>query len=318
MKDCFERLCALCGRSSVKTNEPMKRYTTFRAGGPARYLVSPESEDSLKKLVLFCRREELPYYILGNGSNLLVSDEGYDGVMILIGDHFSYAEPESGGSSGPLTDPGLGGGLLLRAGAGTFLSRIAGTALAHSLTGFEFAAGIPGTLGGAVVMNAGAYGGEMKDVLRLARILTTDGSVVELTADELELGYRSSCIAREEWILLSAVISLTPGEPASIRDRMDELAGKRREKQPLEFPSAGSTFKRPEGHYAGRLIEDAGLCGCTVGEAQVSEKHCGFLINRGGASAADIRALIRQVQRKVKEHSGVDLEPEVKMIGWRD
>lgn len=306
MKDYFERLCALCGRSSVKTNEPMKRYTTFRAGGPARYLVSPESEDSLKKLVLFCRGEELPYYILGNGSNLLVSDEGYDGVMILIGNNFSYAEPE------------LGGGLLLRAGAGTLLSRIAGTALAHSLTGFEFAAGIPGTLGGAVVMNAGAYGGEMKDVLRLARILTADGSVAELTADELELGYRSSCIAREEWILLSAVISLAPGDPAFIRSRMDELAGKRKEKQPLEFSSAGSTFKRPEGHYAGKLIEDAGLCGCSVGEAQVSQKHCGFLINRGGASAADIRELIRQVQRKVKEHSGVDLEPEVKLIGWRD
>lgn len=314
MKDCFERLCALCGRPSVKTNEPMKKHTTFRAGGPARYLVSPKSEDSLKNLVRFCRREELSYYILGNGSNLLVSDDGYDGVMILIGDEFSYTEIAEECS----LDSRASAAVLLKAGAGTLLSRVAGTALTHCLTGFEFAAGIPGTLGGAVVMNAGAYGGEMKDVLRLVRVLTKEGELLELTADQLGLDYRKSKVAGEEWIVLSACVELTPGDPGAIRSRMDDLAGRRKAKQPLEFPSAGSTFKRPKGYYAGKLIEEAGLRGFSVGEAQVSEKHCGFLINRGGASAAEIRQLIRQVQRRVKDHSGVELEPEVKLIGWRD
>lgn len=321
MKDCLERLCALCGRPSVKTNEPMRKHTTFRAGGPARYFVSPKSEDSLKNLVQFCRREELPCYILGNGSNLLVSDEGYDGVMILIGNEFSYtqtAKDFSLGSQAFAEADGSDGSVLLRAGAGTRLSRVANTALTQCMTGFEFAAGIPGTLGGAVVMNAGAYGSEMKDVLRLVRVLTKEGEILEFTADQIGLDYRKSRIAGEGWIVLSACIGLRPGDQAAVRSLMDELAGRRKAKQPLEFPSAGSTFKRPKGHYAGKLIEDAGLRGFSVGEAQVSEKHCGFLINRGGASASEIRELIFQVQRRVKEHSGVDLEPEVKLIGWED
>lgn len=306
MSNFYEQLCALCGGASVKTDEPMKKYTTFRVGGPAKYLVSPKSEDCLRELILLCGREEIPYYILGNGSNLLVSDEGYDGVMILLGEGFSYVESSSAQT-----------GTVLTAGAGTLLSRIAREALSLSLTGFEFAAGIPGTLGGAAVMNAGAYGGEMKDVLHSVRVLTKEGEIRELPAGELDLGYRTSRVLRENWIVLSACIRLAQGDPAAIRGQMDDLASRRREKQPLEYPSAGSTFKRPAGYFAGKLIEEAGLRGFRVGDAQVSEKHCGFVINRGQATAAEIRELIRQVQSRVKAESGVDLETEVKLIGWR-
>lgn len=306
MSNFYEQLCALCGGASVKTDEPMKKYTTFRVGGPAKYLVSPKSEDCLRELILLCGREEIPYYILGNGSNLLVSDEGYDGVMILLGEGFSYVESSSAQI-----------GTVLTAGAGTLLSRIAREALSLSLTGFEFAAGIPGTLGGAAVMNAGAYGGEMKDVLHSVRVLTKEGEIRELPAGELDLGYRTSRVLRENWIVLSACIRLAQGDPAAIRGQMDDLASRRREKQPLEYPSAGSTFKRPAGYFAGKLIEEAGLRGFRVGDAQVSEKHCGFVINRGQATAAEIRELIRQVQSRVKAESGVDLETEVKLIGWR-
>ena len=325
MSNFYEQLCALCGGASVKTDEPMKKYTTFRVGGPAKYLVSPRSVECLKELILLCGREEIPYYILGNGSNLLVSDEGYDGVMILLGEAFSYVEAgteQAGGAAqrGPDEQAGAAAqsGTVLTAGAGTLLSRIAREALTRGLTGFEFAAGIPGTLGGAAVMNAGAYGGEMKDVLHSVRVLTRQGGIRDVPAGELELGYRTSRVLRENWIVLSARIGLTAGEHDVIRGRMDDLAGRRREKQPLEYPSAGSTFKRPVGYFAGKLIEDAGLRGFRVGDAQVSEKHCGFVINRGQATAAEIRELIRQVQSRVKAESGVDLETEVKLIGWRE
>lgn len=311
MSNFYEQLCALCGGASVKTDEPMKKYTTFRVGGPAKYLVSPKSEDCLRELILLCGREEMPYYILGNGSNLLVSDEGYDGVMILLGEGFSYVENKAEQIEAAQAET------VLTAGAGTLLSRIAREALSLSLTGFEFAAGIPGTLGGAAVMNAGAYGGEMKDVLHSVRVLTKEGEIRKLPAGELDLGYRTSRVLRENWIVLSACIRLAQGDPAAIRGQMDDLAGRRREKQPLEYPSAGSTFKRPAGYFAGKLIEDAGLRGFRVGDAQVSEKHCGFVINRGQATAAEIRELIRQVQSRVKAESGVDLETEVKLIGWR-
>lgn len=311
MSNFYEQLCALCGGASVKTDEPMKKYTTFRVGGPAKYLVSPKSEDCLRELILLCVQEEMPYYILGNGSNLLVSDEGYDGVMILLGEGFSYVENKAAQIEAAQAET------VLTAGAGTLLSRIAREALSLSLTGFEFAAGIPGTLGGAAVMNAGAYGGEMKDVLHSVRVLTKEGEIRELPAGELDLGYRTSRVLRENWIVLSACIRLAQGDPAAIRGQMDDLAGRRREKQPLEYPSAGSTFKRPAGYFAGKLIEDAGLRGFRVGDAQVSEKHCGFVINRGQATAAEIRELIRQVQSRVKAESGVDLETEVKLIGWR-
>lgn len=302
MNDFFERLCRAAGDGRVKKDEMMSGHTTFRVGGPASYFVSPDGDEALRNVLLLCREEQMPYYILGNGSNLLVSDKGYDGVMILMGESFSGIREES-----PCE---------IMAGAGALLSRIAKEAMERSLTGFEFAAGIPGTLGGAAVMNAGAYDGEMKDVLKSVRVMEKSGRILTLTKDELELGYRHSCIPEREYIVLSAVISLRKGDREKIQGKMAELAQKRRDKQPLEYPSAGSTFKRPAGYFAGKLIDDAGLRGFCEGGAQVSEKHCGFVINRGEATAEDIRSLCRLVQRKVKETSGVDLETEVRMIGW--
>lgn len=302
MSGFFEKLCLAAGNGQVTRDEMMNRHTTFRVGGPASYFVSPDGDEMLKKVLLLCREEQMPYYILGNGSNLLVSDKGYGGVMILMGEGFAQIREDVSGE--------------LAAGAGALLSRIAREAQEHSLTGFEFAAGIPGTLGGAVVMNAGAYDGEMKNVLKTVRVMDKNGRILELSANELELGYRRSCIQEKEYIVLSAVISLKQGDKEAIQTKMAELAGKRRDKQPLEYPSAGSTFKRPAGYFAGKLIEDAGLRGYREGGAQVSEKHCGFVINSGGATAEDIRLLCRSVQKKVKETSGVDLETEVRMIGW--
>ena len=287
MSGFFEKLCLAAGNGQVTRDEMMNRHTTFRVGGPASYFVSPDGDESLKKVLLLCREEQMPYYILGNGSNLLVSDKGYGGVMILMGEGFAQIREDVSGE--------------LAAGAGALLSRIAREAQEHSLTGFEFAAGIPGTLGGAVVMNAGAYDGEMKNVLKTVRVMDKNGRILELSANELELGYRRSCIQEKEYIVLSAVISLKQGDKEAIQTKMAELAGKRRDKQPLEYPSAGSTFKRPAGYFAGKLIEDAGLRGYREGGAQVSEKHCGFVINSGGATAVDIRSLCRSVQTQVKE-----------------
>lgn len=302
MNDFFERLCLAAGDGQAKKDEMMSGHTTFRVGGPASYFVSPAGDEALKNVLLLCREEQMPYYILGNGSNLLVSDKGYDGVMILMGESFSEILEDE-----PCE---------ITAGAGALLSRIAKEAMERSLTGFEFAAGIPGTLGGAAVMNAGAYDGEMKDVLKSVRVMEKSGRILTLTRDELDLGYRHSCIPEREYIVLSAVISLKKGDKEKIQEKMAELAKKRRDKQPLEYPSAGSTFKRPAGYFAGKLIDDAGMRGCREGGAQVSEKHCGFVINRGEATAEDIRSLCRLVQKKVKETSGVDLETEVRMIGW--
>ena len=288
------------GPDRVVTKEPMKKHTTFRTGGPAAYYVTPFSEKEIAAVVSLCRREHVPYYILGNGSNLLVSDKGYDGVMISMTKGFSGIEVQD---------------QTVTAGSGALLSRIAKAALEESLTGLEFAAGIPGTLGGAVVMNAGAYGGEMKQVLQSVSVLTKDGQVKELPAEGLELGYRKSCIQREEYIVLSAKLLLKKGEKAEIQAQMEDLAARRREKQPLEYPSGGSTFKRPEGYFAGKLIEDAGLKGFTVGGAQVSEKHSGFVINRNNATSSEVYELCRQVQARVQEKFGVNLEMEVKRLG---
>lgn len=288
------------GPDRIVTKEPMKKHTTFRTGGPAAYYVTPFSEKEIAAVVSLCRREHVPYYILGNGSNLLVSDKGYDGVMISMTKGFSGIEIQD---------------QTVTASSGALLSRIAKAALEESLTGLEFAAGIPGTLGGAVVMNAGAYGGEMKQVLQSVSVLTKDGQVKELPAEELELGYRKSCIQREEYIVLSAKLLLKKGEKAGIQAQMEDLAARRREKQPLEYPSGGSTFKRPEGYFAGKLIEDAGLKGFTVGGAQVSEKHSGFVINRNNATSSEVYELCRQVQARVKEKFGVNLEMEVKRLG---
>lgn len=295
-----EKLYTIIKKERVFCMEPMKAHTTFRVGGPADYFVIPENAEEVAAVAALCKEQEVPYYIEGNGSNLLVGDKGVRGVVIQIFKAMSGIVVE---------------GCEITAQAGASLAQIANAALANSLTGFEFAAGIPGTLGGAVVMNAGAYGGAMKDVLISAKVLTAEGEVLELPAAELELGYRTSIISRKNYIVLEAKIALQKGNAEEIKAYMNELRGRRMEKQPLEYPSAGSTFKRPEGYFAGKLIQDAGLKGFTVGGAQVSEKHSGFVINKGDATAADIVSLMEQVTELVKKDSGVTLEPEVKRIG---
>ena len=290
MKNFTEKLCRILPEEQVHENEPMSRRTTFRAGGAADWLVEPDTEGQLAEIIRLCREQQVPWYILGNGSNLLVGDKGFHGVMIVLGKNWNQVE---------IT------GQTIRAGAGALLYTVAKQALAASLTGLEFASGIPGTIGGAVVMNAGAYGGEMCQVLTRVRVMTGDGQVKILDASELELGY----------IILEAELLLEMGSQEEIRSQMQDYAGRRREKQPLEYPSAGSTFKRPAGYFAGKLIDEAGLRGFGVGGAQVSEKHCGFVINRGGATAADIVELCRQVKERVFQNSGVELELEVKLLG---
>ena len=298
--DLYSSLCTITKEENILRDEPMCRHTTFRVGGPADYFVTPQSVEEIRGTLALCRKENVPYYIIGNGSNLLVSDAGYRGVVVQIYKEMNEVKVE---------------GDLVKAQAGALLSGIAAKALGAELSGFEFASGIPGTIGGACVMNAGAYGGEMKDVLESVTVLTGEGKIIELGRNELELGYRTSVIAKKGYIVLGAVLKLERGDGEKIKTYMDELKEKRVTKQPLEYPSAGSTFKRPEGYFAGKLIEDAGLRGFQVGGAQVSEKHCGFVINRNHATAADIMELMRQVQIRVKENSGVDLEPEVKRLG---
>ena len=296
----YDKLNNVIAKDSILLDEPMSRHTTFRVGGPADFFVTPKAKEEVRDVIRICKEAGMPYYIIGNGSNLLVSDAGYRGVIVQIYKEMNEVKVE---------------GDLVKAQAGALLSGIAAKALGAELSGFEFASGIPGTLGGACVMNAGAYGGEMKDVLESVTVLTGEGKIIELGRNELELGYRTSVIAKKGYIVLGAVLKLERGDGEKIKTYMDELKEKRVTKQPLEYPSAGSTFKRPEGYFAGKLIEDAGLRGFQVGGAQVSEKHCGFVINRDHATAADIMELMRQVQIRVKENSGVDLEPEVKRLG---
>ena len=296
----YDKLTSVIAKERVYVDEPMSRHTTFRVGGPADFFVTPKVKEEVRDVIRICKEAGMPYYIIGNGSNLLVSDAGYRGVIVQIYKEMNEVKVE---------------GDLVRAQAGALLSGIAAKALGAELSGFEFASGIPGTIGGACVMNAGAYGGEMKDVLESVTALTGEGKIIELGRNELELGYRTSVIAKKGYIVLGAVLKLERGDGEKIKTYMDELKEKRVTKQPLEYPSAGSTFKRPEGYFAGKLIEDAGLRGFQVGGAQVSEKHCGFVINRDHAAAADIMELMRQVQIRVKENSGVDLEPEVKRLG---
>ena len=296
----YDKLNNVIAKDSILIDEPMSRHTTFRVGGPADFFVTPKAKEEVRDVIRICKEAGMPYYIIGNGSNLLVSDAGYRGVIVQIYKEMNEVKVE---------------GDLVKAQAGALLSGIAAKALGAELSGFEFASGIPGTIGGACVMNAGAYGGEMKDVLESVTVLTGEGKIIELGRNELELGYRTSVIAKKGYIVLGAVLKLERGDGEKIKTYMDELKEKRVTKQPLEYPSAGSTFKRPEGYFAGKLIEDAGLRGFQVGGAQVSEKHCGFVINRDHATAADIMELMRQVQIRVKENSGVDLEPEVKRVG---
>lgn len=280
--------------------EPMKNHTTFRIGGPADALALPKTPEEVAEVVRFCHEHAQPYYVLGNGSNLLVSDEGYRGIVLQLYRNFNDIQVN---------------GEMITVQSGAMLAAVARTAYQNGLTGLEFASGIPGTIGGAVVMNAGAYGGEMKHVLREVTVLTKEGEVLAIPAKALELGYRTSVIPKNGWIVLGAVLQLKKGDPEQILARMEELKEQRITKQPLDLPSAGSTFKRPEGYFAGKLIMDAGLRGFTVGGAQISEKHCGFVVNRGDATAADVWELICEVKRRVKEMTGVELEPEVKLLG---
>lgn len=301
MKQEFKhRLEEILDEDQLFWDEPMKNHTTFRIGGPADCLAVPHTIDEAEKVIRSCRQEGVPCFIMGNGSNLLVSDQGFRGVVVQLYKEFAGIETE---------------GTLIRAQAGASLARIAAEALRNGLEGFEFAAGIPGTLGGACIMNAGAYGGEMKDVLREVTVLTLEGERKIFHREELDMGYRTSRASREGAVVLEAVLQLKKGEESRIREKMEDLKERRISKQPLEYPSAGSTFKRPEGYFAGKLIQDAGLRGFRVGDAMVSEKHCGFVINCGNATAADVAELIRQIQEKVKETSGVTLEPEVRRLG---
>ncbi len=290
----------IVGEDNVLADEPMSRHTTFHIGGPADYFLIPESYEQIRDILKLCREAALPCFILGNGSNLLVSDAGYRGVIIQLFRNMGRITAE---------------GTEIKAQAGALLSGIAAAAKNASLTGFEFAGGIPGTLGGAVVMNAGAYGGEMKDVLKNVTVLTKEGEIVTIPASELAMGYRTSIVKTSGYLVLEAVLSLEKGDPDAIKERMRELTQMRTSKQPLEYPSAGSAFKRPEGYFAGKLIMDSGLRGYQVGGAQVSEKHCGFVINTGNATAADVRRLMADVTRIVQEKYHVSLEPEVKFLG---
>jgi len=284
----------------ILENEPMSKHTTFRIGGEAACFVKISSVEQLQKLIPYFKQVEVPYFILGNGSNLLVGDRGYDGVILQIKEKISGIEAE---------------GTLIRAQAGALLSQVAQYALEHSLAGFAFASGIPGTVGGGVMMNAGAYGGEMKQVVEEVTVLDENGEMLVLDNATMEFGYRTSIIKNRHFTVLEVTFRLSEGNREEIRREMDELAAKRREKQPLNFPSAGSTFKRPEGYFAGKLIMDAGLRGYSIGGAGVSEKHCGFVISKGNATAADVSEVIEEVRERVKDKFGVTLECEVIRLG---
>ena len=287
-------------KAQILLKEPMRLHTTFRVGGPADLFITA-TPSAAAKIRHYCAKKDMPFLVVGRGSNLLVSDRGLHGVVLTM-------------ESGP-EDISIEG-QEITASAGVSLAAVSRTAQQRALTGLEFASGIPGTVGGGVVMNAGAYGQEIRDVLKKVTVCTKEGDLQEVPAEMLSLSYRRSIIPEREWIVLSAVFSLKEDDPAKIRSRMEELTSRRKEKQPLEYASAGSTFKRPEGHFAGKLIEEAGLRGFAVGGAMVSEKHCGFVINTGDATADEIYRLIRLVQEKVRESSGILLEPEVKLLGF--
>ena len=297
--DLYSSLCTITKEENILRDEPMCRHTTFRVGGPADYFVTPQSVEEIRGILAVCRKENVPYYIVGNGSNLLVGDGGFRGVVLQIFKKMNDVRVE---------------GERVTAQAGVLLSKVASAAYNASLTGLEFAAGIPGTLGGAVRMNAGAYGGEMKQVLKWVKVLDNEGNIITLDASELEMGYRTSIIEKKGYIVLQARIGLNIEFSEDIGLIMQMFMQKRRASQPLEYPSAGSTFKRPEGYFAGKLIDDAGLRGYKVGGAMVSEKHCGFVINYDNATATDVINLMKDVQAKVKEKFDVQLEPEVRII----
>lgn len=285
----------------IKEQEMLKEHTTFRIGGPADFYLIPESAEQVQEAIAFAGKKGLPYYVIGKGSNILFGDKGFRGVVIEIGKGMAAIENKGDG--------------IVVAGAGISMSAMAVKLAEWNLTGFEFAGGIPGTLGGGIAMNAGAYGGEIKDCIQSAVVLTREGKIITKSREELELGYRSSSILRDEQIVLQGTFQFAVGEKEKIQNEMRELNARRRDKQPLEFPSAGSTFKRPEGYFAGKLIQDAGLAGYRVGDAMVSDKHCGFVVNCGNATAAEVKQLIEQVQEKIQTEFDVLLEPEVRLVG---
>lgn len=297
----YQKLILVLPKEQVKQKERMDKHTSLHIGGEADYFVTPKTAQEVHDVTLLCKKENMPYYIIGNGSNLLVSDQGFRGLILEFGENFANIRYKADN--------------VITAQAGVMLAKLANEAAAHGFTGLEFASGIPGTLGGAVTMNAGAYDGEMKQCLTGAKVMDQNGAILELTRDQLELDYRTSILQKKNYILLEADMKLTQGDEIKIREKMKELNARRREKQPLDQYSAGSTFKRPEGYYAGKLISDAGLRGYQVGGAAVSEKHCGFVINKDHATAKEFLTLIEDVIRNVNEKFGVTLEPEVKFLG---
>lgn len=296
----YEYIRTVIPEERLLFQEPMSRHTTLRVGGEAECIVMAETQEELSQLISYLNRSGQEYFVLGNGSNLLVGDKGYRGVILKLGKRMQQIRVE---------------GNHIVAGAGALLSQVSVAAKDAGLSGLEFAAGIPGTIGGAVVMNAGAYDGEMKQVVKTVRVMDKEGEILTLDNDTMEFGYRTSIIRDRPFIVLGVILELTAGEKEQIGARMEELMALRKSKQPLEYPSAGSTFKRPEGYYAGKLIMDAGLRGYRIGGAQVSEKHCGFVINAGGASAADVKEVIEEVQERVKDKFHVRLEPEIIFLG---
>jgi len=284
---------------NVIVDAEMKNYVHFRVGGPADILLIPENKDQVIKTIELCKNNNIPYFVVGNGSNLLVRDGGIKGVVIKFNEVKNITVQ----------------GEVIEAECGAMLKDVSNEALNNSLTGFEFACGIPGTIGGAVFMNAGAYDGEIAHVIESAEVIDNNGEIKVLSKDELELGYRSSIVMKKNYIVLSARFKLKHGEVRKIKEIVEDLTNKRESKQPLEYPSAGSTFKRPVGYYAGKLIQDAGLKGYVIGGAAVSEKHSGFVINKSNATAKDILDLIAHIQNEVKDKFDVELHPEVRIIG---
>jgi UDP-N-acetylmuramate dehydrogenase len=296
----YEKLLNIIDKENIKIDEPMKKHISFKVGGPADILVKPKSEEEIVEVINLLKKENVDYLIIGNGSNLLVKDGGIRAVVIELSDNFNSFEINNN---------------IIVAQCGALLSIIGRAALNSNLKGFEFAAGIPGTLGGAIAMNAGAYGGEMKEIVKSVRVLSPSGEILEFSNEKMEFGYRKSIISKSDYVVLSATIELEEGNFEDIKSLMQDLKDKRVTKQPLDLPSAGSTFKRPEGHFAGKLIEDSGLRGLTLRGAQVSQKHCGFVVNLGDATAKDILDLISVVKNTVYAKFGVMLEEEVKILG---
>ena len=296
----LETIYSFIPKDNVLLDEPMSKHTTFRVGGEARYFIQIETGQQIAKLVKYLKQVDRNFLIVGNGSNLLICDNGYDGVVLQLGETFSDVTVS---------------GNEITASAGASLAKIAKVAMDHGLTGLEFASGIPGTIGGAAVMNAGAYDGEMKNVITKVVVTDYEGNILELDNATMEYGYRSSIIRNKPFVVLEVTMKLQSGAVSEIQEKMENFTVLRKEKQPLEFPSAGSTFKRPQGNFAGKLIMDAGLRGFQIGGARVSEKHCGFVINTGNATASDIYEIICEIKLNVKEKFGVELEPEVVFIG---